>query len=176
MGPDGQPEQDDEGNAIMALHDLTVGKYDLTVTTGPSFTTKREEAAMQMTEFVRSFPAAAPVIGDLLAKNLDWPGADEIADRLKSLNPALQNKGLPPEVQQMVQQGQQAIQQLQLENQQLKTENQSIKAGKEIDAFNAQTDRMKVEGQLNNESAKTAVSALSHLAKPHPQQNPTSQG
>ena len=28
-----------------------------------------------MTELIRAYPAAAPVLGDLLAKNLDWPDA-----------------------------------------------------------------------------------------------------
>ncbi|MDV4166200.1 portal protein [Rhizobium leguminosarum] len=147
IGKDGQPEADDEGNPMMALHDLTAGKYDLTVTSGPSFTTRREEAAMQMTEFVRAFPAAAPVIGDILAMNLDWPGADEIAERLKSINPALQNKGLPPEVQQMIQQGQQAIQEL-------TQKVQALEADKSIDKFNADTKRIEVEGDLANDAAK----------------------
>lgn len=152
IGKDGQPEVDDEGQAIMALHDLTAGKYDLTVTSGPSFTTRREEAAMQMTEFVRAFPAAAPVIGDILAMNLDWPGADEIAERLKSINPALQNKGLPPEVQQMIQQGQQAIQEL-------TQKVQALEADKSVDQFNADTKRMEVVGGIQNDRAKIEVDA-----------------
>jgi hypothetical protein len=158
LDPDGKPQEDEQGQVMMAMHDLTVGKYDLTVTTGPSFTTRREEAAMQMTEFVRAFPAAAPVIGDLLAQNLDWPGADEIAERLKSINPALQNKGLPPEVQQMIQQGQQAIQQL-------TQEVEALKADKSIDQFNAETQRMKVQGDIANDKAKTAISGVSQLVK-----------
>jgi hypothetical protein len=40
-----------------------------------------------MIELIRAYPAAAPLIGDLLAKNLDWPGAEEIADRLHKLLP-----------------------------------------------------------------------------------------
>lgn len=170
MGPDGKPQVDEYGEAIMAMHDLTVGKYDLTVTTGPSFTTRREEAAMQMTEFVRAFPAAAPVIGDILAMNLDWPGADEIAERLKSINPALQNKGLPPEVQQMIQQGQQAIQEL-------TQKVQALEADKSIDQFNAETKRMDVVAGIENDKAKTALSAAGQLAsldRPAPQ--PARQG
>ena len=156
IGKDGQPEVDDEGQAIMALHDLTAGKYDLTVTSGPSFTTRREEAAMQMTEFVRAFPAAAPVIGDILAMNLDWPGADEIAERLKSINPALQNKGLPPEVQQMIQQGQQAIQEL-------TQKVQALEADKSVDQFNAETQRMKVVGELANDHTEIQQNANTKL-------------
>ncbi|WP_049732854.1 portal protein [Rhizobium ecuadorense] len=157
MGSDGQPEMDKEGNPVLAIHDLTAGKYDLTVTTGPSFTTRREEAAMQMTEFVRAFPAAAPVIGDILAMNLDWPGADEIAERLKSINPALQNKGLPPEVQQMIQQGQQAIQEL-------TQKVQALEADKSVDEFNARTERIKVEGDLANDRSKISVDARTKMA------------
>jgi hypothetical protein len=170
MGSDGKPQEDEQGKVMMAMHDLTLGKYDLTVTTGPSFTTRREEAAMQMTEFVRAFPAAAPVIGDILAMNLDWPGADEIAERLKSINPALQNKGLPPEVQQMIQQGQQAIQEL-------TQKVQALEADKSVDQFNAETQRMKVEGDIQNDKAKTAISAAGQLAsldRPAPQ--PARQG
>jgi hypothetical protein len=75
---------------------LDVGKYDLTVTAGPSFTSRREEAATQMIELIQAYPDIAPVIGDLLAKNLDWPGADEIAERLKAMLPA-QLQGENPE-------------------------------------------------------------------------------
>lgn len=158
VGPDGQPEMDKEGNPVLALHDLTAGKYDLTVTTGPSFTTRREEAAFQMTEFVRAFPDAAPVIGDILAKNLDWPGADEIAERLKAINPALkQQQGLPPEVQQMIQEGQQAIQEL-------TQKVQALEADKSIDQFNAETQRMKVVGDLQNDRVEIAQGAQTKLA------------
>ena len=45
------------------------------------------QAAGQMIELIRAYPAAAPVVGDLLARNLDWPGADEIAGRLAALVP-----------------------------------------------------------------------------------------
>lgn len=156
MGPDGQPMQGPDGNpvmeAVMAMHDLTVGKYDLVVSSGPSFTSRREEAAFQMTELVRAFPQVAPAILDIMAKNFDWPGADEIAERLAAMNPQAQQQ-LPPEVQQMMEQSQQAIQQLQ---QQL----QEMQADKSIDQFNAETDRMKVEGDLDNDRAKLQVDMI----------------
>jgi hypothetical protein len=73
--------------SLNAVYDLTVGKYDLTVLAGPSFTTRREEAALQMEAFIQKAPQAAMIIGDLYAKSLDWPGADEIAERLKRMVP-----------------------------------------------------------------------------------------
>lgn len=113
--------------AVMAMHDLTSGKYDLTVTTGPSFTTRREEAAMQMTEMIRAFPQAATVVGPELAKNLDWPGADKIAEKLE----AMTTGQIPPQVQKAIEDGKQQIAQLTEENQNLKldqaTDQQKLK-------------------------------------------------
>src|SRR5262249_13596213 len=106
-GPDGQPVVDATGGAIKCVFDRTAGKYEVTVSSGPSFTTRREEAAAQMTEMVRAFPQAAPLIGDIIAKNLDWPGADEIAKRLQAaLPPSVQGDGgIPPPVPQLLHQG-----------------------------------------------------------------------
>lgn len=69
------------------LNDITTGKYDAVVTIGPSYATQREESADSMMAFLQSYPAAAPVIGDLVAKNMNWSGADEISKRLKRLLP-----------------------------------------------------------------------------------------
>lgn len=131
-------ERQEQMEGVTRIYDLTVGKYDVTCESGPSYNTKRQEAAMQMTEFMRAVPAAGAQIGDLLAKNLDWPGADEIADRLKP-------KGQDPQTAQMQQQMQQmqgVIQQLQ---QQLadKDRDKSLDDRKlEIDAFKATTERI----------------------------------
>lgn len=144
-----QPTQGPDGSVQMM--DLTAGKYDLTVSAGPGFTSRREEAANQMTEFIRVFPAAAPALGDLLAKNLDWPQADEVAKRLQAMLPP-QMQGNDPRIQQAqqaMQQMQQAIQQLQQQlkaaqaersDQQRKLAIDEFKA--KVDAYKAETDRM----------------------------------
>ncbi len=121
MAPGDGPDMEPAGQAAMALHDLTIGKYDLTVSSGPSYTTRRQEAAEQMMQLIQAFPQAAQVAGDLLVKNLDWPGADELAKRLKTLVPQPKPDGLPPEVQQMIEMGKQQIAQLTQENQRLKS-------------------------------------------------------
>ena len=72
---------------LAEVFDLTKGKYDLIVKAGPSFTSRREEAATQMFEMGRVAPQFFQVAGDLLARNLDWPGANEIAERLEKLLP-----------------------------------------------------------------------------------------
>lgn len=100
IGEDGIPQPvtintqtaDPLTGVMRRIHDVSMGKYDITISSGPSFNTRREEAAYQMTEFVRAYPDAAPIIGDILVKNLDWPGAEEIAERLKAVNPVLQKQ------------------------------------------------------------------------------------
>lgn len=77
-------------------NNLAIGRYDVVVNTGPSYSTKRMEASESMMNFVQAFPAAAPLIGDLIAKNQDWPGADKIADRLKKLLPPGVDEEAPP--------------------------------------------------------------------------------
>ncbi len=106
---------------LNGIHDLTVGKYDVTVDVGPAFTTRREEAMNGMLEMIKVYPPAAPLLGDLLARSADWPNADEIAKRLKTMLPPqileAEAKNIPPEAQALVnsmtmqmQQMQQALQ------------------------------------------------------------------
>lgn len=130
---------------IEKIYDLTVGKYDLIVRAGPSFTSRREEAANQMIELIRAYPAAAPVIGDLLAKNLDWPGADEVASRLQAMLPP-KLAGASPEAQAAQAQLAKLAQALNAAKAQIAAlqQDRSHEARKlEIDAFEAETNRLK---------------------------------
>lgn len=136
-----QPFNED---GIEKLYDLTVGKYDVTVESGPNFTTRREEAVQAITEIIRSYPPAAPILGDIMVKLMDFPDADKISARLKAMLPKpiqdMEREGnpLPPEAQGIVsglqQQLEQVNQQLQAglqEYQKMQAENQSLKADKE---------------------------------------------
>jgi len=82
--------RDEKTGEYKVLNDLSVGTYDIVVTVGPSFDTQRTEARTAMSEFIQFYPDAAPLIGDLYAKAMDWPGAEDFAERLEFL--------LPPEV------------------------------------------------------------------------------
>lgn len=73
---------DEAGNTVLA-NDITIGKYDVVVETGPSFATKRLEASRGMIEFVQAIPAAGAATADLIARAQDWPMAEEFAERLK---------------------------------------------------------------------------------------------
>lgn len=106
LGEDGKPDfarldpsqpsafaetEQDDGSRVQ-LYNVTAGRYDVMVTTGPNYATKRQETAAQMVELVRSDPTLTQKAGDIIVRNLDIQGADALADRLKLF--------LPPEVQQ----------------------------------------------------------------------------
>ena len=94
--------------------------HDREVSVGPSYATKRMEAAESMMAFVQAFPAAAPIIGDMIARNMDWPGAEDIADRLKkTIPPEIIDEELSPEEQQQRDQQIQAQQAEQQKQQQM---------------------------------------------------------
>lgn len=94
------------------INDLSVGKYDVVVSVGPAYATRRQEAAESMLQFIQSSPNAGPLIADLVAKNMDWPGAEEIAERLrKALPPHISGQGLPPEITEEIQGREAEIQQ-----------------------------------------------------------------
>lgn len=118
---------------ITQVFDLTTGKYNVQVTTGPSFNTRREETAAQMMEFIRVFPQSAPLIGDLMAKNLDWPGSEQVAERLKAMLPPQAHAQIAPIVQQLQGQLQQMSGKMGQMNQAL-NDKQREEAIKEFDA------------------------------------------
>lgn len=86
-------EYEDEAGEKHTSYNLNVGKYDLTVSTGPSYTSRRQEAADQQLQVIQARPEMLDIIGDIAFKNMDTPGSDAIADRLQAL--------LPPEIQQL---------------------------------------------------------------------------
>jgi hypothetical protein len=68
-------------------NDLSAGRYDVDVVVGPSYSTQRQEAAESLIQFVQAVPQAGAAAADLIAKNMDWPGAEELADRLRKMLP-----------------------------------------------------------------------------------------
>lgn len=156
-----QAENEMEG--VTKIFDLTAGKYDVTANAGPSFTSKREESANQMMEFIRVFPQSAPLIGDLLAKNLDWPGADEVAARLKAMLPPQAAGKVPPIVQQLQQQLQQqdqqareAVSQLSQQLEQAKQELADKDADRQIKAAELQIKNREVDIKEREAQTKLA--------------------
>ena len=93
IGEDGEKEQVKlnqmfEKNGKAKRYDLGVGKYDVVVEAGPSFATRRMEAAASMEAITRANPQLMGLVGDLIVKNMDWPGSQEMAERIKKTIPA----------------------------------------------------------------------------------------
>lgn len=112
LGKDGEEnyvklyEQAPDGTV---LNDLSAGKYDVTVTTGPAYDTQRMEFVDMLTQLGQSNPAIAAGVPDLIVGSLDFPKAEEAAERLKLL--------LPPQVQQAMAQKDQSPEVMQLQGQ-----------------------------------------------------------
>lgn len=79
--------EDGTGERVL-VNDLSKGRFNVRVKSGPSYTTQREEAAEAMVEVIRADGSMMPMLGDLLFKSMDWPGADQIAERLRMGLPA----------------------------------------------------------------------------------------
>ncbi len=135
IGEDGQPSvvqiNPSEGGEETAIYriknNLDVGRYDVVMDTGPGYATKREEGTEAVLGLLGT-PLAEPIVktgADIVVRNMDFAGADELADRLVVSNPEGMEKvleGLPKQAQTIVQsllaekqQMQQVIQQQALE-------------------------------------------------------------
>ena len=119
IGSDGQPdmttinEKDEVGKV---LNDVTVGEYDVVMDTGPGFQTKRQQAVEAMMPLLTGNQELFNIAGDLVFRNMDFPGADVIADRLASMNPMAnidEKSDIPPEVQMRLAQAQKQVQDMQ---------------------------------------------------------------
>ena len=138
---------------VKTIYNLGVGRYDVKVTTGPSYGTKREEGFETMTEMMRVFPALGQVAGDLVMRLSDSPYADEMADRMKAAIPpqilqATENKQGDPQLmaaQQHIQQMSQQMQQMQQQMQQMQQENESKQMDFQAKAQEAQVKMAEAE-------------------------------
>ncbi len=148
-------------------NDLSIGRYDVVVESGPSYATKRLEAAHSMENVLKAYPQLMNVMGDLFFKNLDWPGAEEMANRMKkTMDPKLLDNGtdqpqIPPQAQAQMQQMQNMILQL---TQELKAsqdiiDNKKLELGSKerIAQAKLQVDIEKILAQIQSSDAQTLL-------------------
>ena len=129
IGADGKPEimtinerKMDEQGVNRILNDVTVGEFDVVMDTGPGYNSKRQEASDAMMQLFAAEPQLIQVAGDLLVRNMDFPGADVIADRMAVNNPLAQlddMSDIPPAIQMKLKQGQAQVQALTQQLQQM---------------------------------------------------------
>lgn len=163
VGEDGQPAamkevRDPQTNAVIKrIYNPNVGKYDVAVTTGPSYMTKRQQAAEAQAQLLQGNPDLWKVAGDLFVKNLDWPGADELSKRLARI--------VPPEIRDdqdespEMAQAKQVIQGLQQELQGMGQEMQKMAEG--FEAQRVENETLKVDVDVYNANTKR----ISEMAK-----------
>jgi hypothetical protein len=142
----------EEGIEIMKIYNPNVGTYDVHVSSGPSYMTRKQEAMDTMGQILQTNPALWGVAGDLFVKNMDWPGAETMAKRFeKMLDPkVLADTDESPEAQVMRQQMEQMAQAMEQTNAQIQQLMQSYEMQKlaideqnsQIKAYEAETKRL----------------------------------
>lgn len=107
LGEDGKEAQQriNDPNDPSSIN-ITTGKYRVTVTFGPSYTTRRLEAVETIETMINAHPEMIPQYGDILFDNMDLPGSDAMAQRAKALLPPALKKpeDMTPEEKQQAQQ------------------------------------------------------------------------
>lgn len=118
----GQPVMGKDGKVRPKGWDVRIGRYDITISSGPSYETRRQEAVASMQAFAQAAPDLVPQWGYLWVKEMDWPGKDAISDAITppGVKQMANGQMTPAQFQQMAQQNQlltQAVQKLQMEKQ-----------------------------------------------------------
>lgn len=127
--------------------DLATGRYDVTISTGPAYATRRQEAAAQLMDLARNNQAMMAQAGDLIVKALDVPDGDQLADRLRPQGVADGDEDQTPE-----QQAAQAVQKQMAERAQ-----QMQMAGAEAELRTKIAEARKAEAQADEAEAKAAL-------------------
>ena len=112
----------DEEGVEKILNDVSVGRYDVVMDTGPGFASKRGEAVEAMMSLLAADPTLMQTAGDLIFRNMDFPGAEIIADRMAAANPLAQideKSDIPPQVQMQLAQSKKMLEEMQAQNQAL---------------------------------------------------------
>jgi uncharacterized protein with GYD domain len=143
---------DQSGIVIEKIYNLSVGKYDVVAVTGPGYATKRQESLEAMSQLLQANPNLWAVAGDLFVKNMDWPGAQEMAKRFaKTIDPKLMDDGEDNPALQAAQQQMEAMgQEMEQMHQMLQNVGKSIEVQDQdrkdyeakIKAFEAETKRI----------------------------------
>ena len=164
--------QDERGIVIKKIYNPSVGTYDVAVTTGPSYMTKRQEALDAMSQLLQGNPQLWAVAGDLFIKHMDWPGAQEMAKRFaKTIDPKLLSDEDDPALQAANQQMQAMAQEMEQMHSMLQNVSKSIEAQEmqvkqfdsQVKAYDAETKRISaVQAGMSPEQIQDIVMGTVH--------------
>ena len=166
-----QPTIDPQTGQEIVINDLSAGKYDYTVTTGPSYDTQRMEFVDALVQLGQGNPLIGAAVPDLIVGSMDFPKAEEAAERLKlMLPPQIQQamskgKEMPPEVMQamaLIEQQGAELQQAQMELQQAAAEIQEerVSVQGEKAAVEAAKKELAAQARVMDADQRTAQAEL----------------
>lgn len=150
--------------AVEKIFNLGTGKYDLTVSAGPSYATRRQEAVESMMALAAALPASIAPAMDIIVSNMDWPEAQKVAERIrKTLPPELQDSPegaeIPPQVKaqmdQALAQVQMLTEELQAASRKIEREEAQASAKIEMKRMDLEFEQWKVSLQSRIDLAKT---------------------
>jgi len=171
IGMDGQPDMvtlnqqgADEEGIYKTMNDTSVGEYDVVMDTGPGYNSKRQEAIEAMIPLMTADPALMQVAGDLFFRNMDFPGAEIIADRLAAANPMSQideKSKIPPQVQMQLAMSKKQIEEM---GQQLQNLQMVIKQRQDIESVkqDAETKRELMRQTAKAHNTESVLEARVH--------------
>lgn len=152
-----QPETPDEMSKAIdgVLNNLSLGRYDVRIDTGPSFNTQREQSFQLMMQVAQFAPGVMQSAGDLIIKDSPLVNAKEIADRIKkTMLPQLleDDPNVPPAVKAQMTQMQQQMQEQMQQMQEMARQLQDKQADRDVEIKKAEiaADSRIQEAQINN--------------------------
>ncbi len=134
--------------------DMSVGLFDVALTTGTSYTTRRVEAAQAMMDAIQVWPQLMTVAGDLVARAQDWPGADKIAERIEQ---TMQQSQIDPQEMAKLQE---QLKKLEFENAQLKLANKDKTEDRKVDWYDAETQRIRALSDHDVDANEMEMNAI----------------
>jgi len=159
-----QQVRDEETGQVVSVGNLAAGRFNVRVTTGPAYTTQRQQAVDSMMELFRTAPKLGEIASDILARNMDWPGADELAERLKrTLPPELTAPGgqdQPPPQPTPEQLAELRIVQLELQAKETKAQADIAKAQADIAEAQAKTEQLRGAGPIDQAALDEHIRAV----------------
>lgn len=141
---------------VQPINDLTIGQYDVRISVGPTYETKRQEASEGMMAFLQAVPPAAPVVADLIAKMQDWPEADRVAERLRKM--------LPPGMDDEQEQSPEAMQAAQMQQAQQAQQMQAQQQVAATEAKKADAEAREAEAKARKAEAEAGKAELELMA------------
>ena len=155
------------------FNELTIGKYNVVIKSGPSYATARQESSSQLMMMVQAMPQQMALAADIIVENMDFKDAEKLAKRLKkALPPGILevNPGDPPPQQPP------PSPQVQIQQQKVAMEQEKVKLAQEkvkMEQVKIELEKTKLTNELassKQSTRATILEILQELHSPQPQQ------